>query len=47
MLPGRAWILYKAKYDDLYNRLLQGPKMAISIGPVESVTYQSSLEVVY
>ena len=43
--PGKAWLFYKLKYDDLYNRLVQGPKMAVSIGPVESVTYQSSLQV--
>ena len=40
-----GWIFYKMKYDDLYQRLLYGPKFAISIGPVKEITYFSSLEV--
>ena len=40
-----GWLWYKLKYDDLYQRLLYGPKFAISIGPVKEITYFNSLEV--
>ena len=42
-----GWLWYKLKYDDLYQRLLYGPKFALSIGPVKEVTYFNSLEVIY
>ncbi|KAH9393224.1 hypothetical protein TYRP_022087 [Tyrophagus putrescentiae] len=32
------------KYDDLYGRLLSGPKLAITIGPLAEVTYFSTYE---
>ena len=40
------WYLLQMKYDDLYGRLMHGPKIAINIGPVESITFRSALEVV-
>ena len=42
---GGLW--YKMKYDDLYNRLIQGPKIALKIGPIKSITYFSALEFVF
>ncbi len=39
------WLLLQMKYDDLYGRLLRGPKIAINIGPVESITFRTALEV--
>ena len=44
----RKWLWYKIKYEDLYMRLVDdGPKIGIAIGPVQTVTYRSSLEVLY
>ena len=47
MLRGpRGWLIYKMKYEDLYHRLIDdGPKLAVSIGPVRAITYMASLEV--
>ena len=47
MLKGsRNWLWYKIKYEDLYLRLVDdGPKIGVAIGPVQTVTYKSSLEV--
>lgn len=44
-LKDRRWIWLKVKYDDLYNRLLVGPKMGVSIGPLKVVTYMAFVEV--
>ena len=42
----RRWQLcYKLKYDDLLNRLLHGPKMALTIGTLQPITFYSALEV--
>ncbi len=41
--PSR-WLLMQMKYDDLYGRLTRGPKIAINIGPVESITFLTALE---
>ncbi|KAI2800524.1 hypothetical protein BLOT_011911 [Blomia tropicalis] len=44
----RKWLWYKIKYEDLYMRLVDdGPKIGIAIGPVQTVTYRSSLEALY
>ena len=45
MLQNLAWIRYKLKYDDLFGQLLSGTKLAVSIGPVEAITYASASEV--
>ncbi|KAJ6219640.1 hypothetical protein RDWZM_005452 [Blomia tropicalis] len=47
MLRGSScWIKYKMKYEDLYHRLIDnGPKLALTIGPVRAITYMTSLEV--
>ncbi|KAJ6220374.1 hypothetical protein RDWZM_006186 [Blomia tropicalis] len=47
MLRGRkGWLWYKMKYEDLYHRLVDnGPKLAISIGPVRAITYMAFCEV--
>ncbi len=39
------WLLGKLKYDDLYGRLMRGPRIAVFIGPLHAITYLSSLEV--
>ena len=39
-----AWTRLKLKYDDLYGRLLSGPKLAITIGQLAEVTYFSTYE---
>ena len=41
-----GWIMYKLKYEDLYQRLLYGPKLALTIGTVKPITYLSSCEVI-
>ncbi|KAH9391892.1 hypothetical protein TYRP_022391 [Tyrophagus putrescentiae] len=41
------WYLLQMKYDDLYGRLMHGPKIAINIGPVESITFRSALEFLF
>lgn len=46
LMNGKWWLLYKLKYDDLLNRLLQGPRMAVTIGSMQAVTYSSALEVI-
>ena len=33
MINGHYWIWYKIKYDDLYNRLVSGVKISITMGP--------------
>ncbi|KAJ6219639.1 hypothetical protein RDWZM_005451 [Blomia tropicalis] len=41
-----GWLLYKMKYEDLYNRLIdRGPKLAVSIGTLRAITYMASFEV--
>ncbi|KAH9405349.1 hypothetical protein TYRP_001197 [Tyrophagus putrescentiae] len=40
------WLRLKLKYDDLFHRLSTGPKMAISIGPIDAITFGTALEVV-
>ena len=41
-----GWIKYKMKYENLYHRLIDnGPKLALTIGPVRAITYMTSLEV--
>ena len=42
----KGWLWYKMKYEDLYHRLVDnGPKLAISIGPVRAITYMTFCEV--
>ncbi|KAH9409889.1 hypothetical protein TYRP_009634 [Tyrophagus putrescentiae] len=44
----RRWQLcYKLKYDDLLNRLLHGPKMALTIGTLQPITFYSALEFLF
>ena len=47
MFHGRpSWLWFKMKYEDLYHRLVDdGPKIAISIGPLSPITYRNSFEV--
>ena len=45
MLRGHRCIPLKLKLDDLYNRLVRGPKMATTIGPMHPITYSSTVEV--
>ncbi|KAI2799985.1 hypothetical protein BLOT_012196 [Blomia tropicalis] len=47
MLRGSScWIKYKMKYEDLYHRLIDnGPKLALTVGPMRAITYLTSLEV--
>lgn len=45
MTRGRYWLPTKLKYDDLYGRLVRGPKMAISVGSVTAITYFTTMEV--
>ena len=40
-----GWMRTKLKYDDLYGRLMSGPKLGLSVGPMHTITYFSSLEV--
>lgn len=46
-LAGRntKWLPLVFKYNDLYGRLLRGPKFALSVGTLNAITYFSSLEV--
>lgn len=44
-LQGKQWVQRKLKIDDLYFRLIQGPKLAVSIGFLRAVTYLATLEV--
>lgn len=39
------WMLLKFKYNDLFFRLLFGPKYAICFGPTNPITYMTALEV--
>ena len=39
------WLPSKLKYDDLYNRLMHGPKITVAIGPVNAITYWAFIEV--
>ncbi|KAH9390374.1 hypothetical protein TYRP_023125, partial [Tyrophagus putrescentiae] len=42
---GRRWTLGNAlKLDDLYGRLMNGPRFAVFIGSLQPITYLSSLE---
>ena len=45
MMAGSRWMFTKLKYDDLYNRLISGPKLGVMIGPIDCITYWSSLQV--
>lgn len=45
LMNGKWWLLYKLKYDDLLNRLLYGPKMALTIGTLQPITFYTALEV--
>ena len=47
MLRGSSsWIRYKMKCEDLYHRLTDnGPKLALTVGPVRAITYMTSFEV--
>ena len=46
MTRGVAWLPTKIKYDNLYGRLIRGPKIAITIGPLAEVTYFTTAEFV-
>ncbi|KAH9403380.1 hypothetical protein TYRP_015265 [Tyrophagus putrescentiae] len=41
------WWRLRLKYNDLYGRLLRGPKFAISVGELHAVTYFSSMEFLF
>mgnify|MGYP007002774456 CR=1 FL=1 len=41
---GHAWLATKLNYEDLYGRLIRGPKISLSIGPISEVTYFSVFE---
>jgi len=45
MLHGNQWIIFKLKLNDIFDRLVRGPKIAINIGPTKEITYATSLEV--
>ena len=45
MMRGPMWRETKLKFDDLYGRLMRGPKVALSIGPLGDITYLGSFEV--
>lgn len=45
LMKGKQWLTYKFKYDDLFNRLHQGPKNAIFIGNFQAITFSTALEV--
>lgn len=47
LTTGSPWRRLRFKYNDLYGRLLRGPKFAISIGPLHAITYFSSLELLF
>ncbi len=47
MTSGPAWIWYKFKYDDIYNQFIYGPKIALGLGPIESITYMSALNLLF
>lgn len=41
---GPWWWTLRFKYNDLYGRLMGGPKFAMSVGPLHAITYLSSIE---
>lgn len=41
----RQWTMLKFKFNDLFFRLLFGPKYAICIGPTSPITYMTAVEV--
>lgn len=40
----RCWRL-RLKYDDLYGRLMRGPKIALNVGELHDITYMTAAEV--
>lgn len=46
-LSGHQWLMTKLKLDDFNHRIIQGPKISVSIGFLKAVTYKTSLEVSY
>ena len=44
---GAWWWTLRLKYNDLYGRLVCGPKVAITVGPLHAITYFSSLEFLF
>ena len=44
---GAWWWTLRLKYAELYGRLVRGPKVAITVGPLHAITYLSSLEFLF
>ncbi|KAJ6219638.1 hypothetical protein RDWZM_005450 [Blomia tropicalis] len=44
----KGWLWFKIKYEDLYHRLVDnGPKLAITIGPLTPITYKNFFEAIF
>ena len=44
---GAWWWTLRLKYNDFYGRLVHGPKVAITVGPLHAITYLSSMEFLF